>query len=59
VVWSNSYVMSQRPAHDTEASTSRATPSAPVITDSQLEQEQRHPGVPRTLLDEAQAEQSL
>jgi hypothetical protein len=51
--------MSQRPAHDTEASTSRATPSAPVITDSQLEKEQCHPGVPRTLLDEAQAEQAL
>jgi hypothetical protein len=52
-------VMSQRPAHDAEASTSRAALPALGVVDSQPEQGQRHHGVLRALLDEAQAEQAL
>jgi DNA polymerase III psi subunit len=51
--------MSQRLAHGTEASTSRAAPLAPDAATSQLEQRLHHPGVLQTLLDEAQAEQAL
>jgi hypothetical protein len=51
--------MSQRLKHDAEASTSRATPPAPDVAVSQLEQGLHRPGVPRVLLDEVQAEQAL
>jgi hypothetical protein len=51
--------MSQRPVHNTEASTSRVVPLAPDATVLQLEQGQRHPGVPHALFDEAQADQAL
>jgi hypothetical protein len=58
VVRSNGCVMSQRPAHNAETSTSHVAPSAPFATASQLEQGQRRPGVSQTLLFEAQAEQA-
>jgi hypothetical protein len=59
VVWSDGYVMSQRPAHNTEASTSCIMPLAPDATVSQLEQGRCHPGVLHALFDEAQADQAL
>jgi hypothetical protein len=59
VVRSNDYVMSQRPEHDAEASTSRTAPPAADVAVSQPEQGLRAPGVPHALLDEAQAEQAL
>jgi hypothetical protein len=52
-------MMSQRPKHDAEASTSRTAPPVPDVAVSQLEQGLRRPGVPRVLLDEVQAEQAL
>jgi hypothetical protein len=51
--------MSQHPADDTEASTSRAMPPAPDVIISQPEQGLHRPGVPCTLLKEVQAEQAL
>jgi hypothetical protein len=51
--------MSRRLVHDVDASTSRVALPAPNAAASQLEQELRHPGVPHTLLDKAQAEQAL
>jgi hypothetical protein len=48
-------VMSQRPAHDAEASTSRATPTAPDVAVGHLEQEDASPAH----FDEAQADQAL
>jgi hypothetical protein len=59
VVRSDGCMMSQRPAHDTEASTSRAAPPVPDVAVSQLEQGLCRPVVSRALLDEAQAEQAL
>jgi hypothetical protein len=51
--------MSQRLTHDAKASTSCVALPAPDAAASQLEQVMRHPGVPHTLFDEAQAEQAL
>jgi hypothetical protein len=51
--------MSQRPTHDAEVSTSRATVLAPDVVASQPEQRLRRPSVPHALLDEAQAEQAM
>jgi hypothetical protein len=51
--------MSQRLTLDAEASTSCVMLPAPDAAASQLEQGMRHPGVPHTLFDEAQAEQAL
>jgi hypothetical protein len=56
VVWSDGCVMSQRPVHDIEASTSRATPPASDATPSRLELELHRPRVPQGLLDESRAE---
>jgi hypothetical protein len=58
-VRSDGCVMSQRPTHDTEESTSRVVPPAPDAAVSELEQGLRRPEVLRTLHDEAQAEQAL
>jgi hypothetical protein len=52
-------VMSQRPAHDTKASTSQAAPPASDVTVSQPEQGLHHPSALPTLFDDAQAEQAL
>jgi hypothetical protein len=48
-------VMSQRPVHDAEASTSRIAPPVSNVAASQLEQGLHRPGVPPALFDEAQA----
>jgi hypothetical protein len=48
-------VMSQRPPHGAEASTSRATPPAPDVAVAQLEQELRRADAPPTHFNEAQA----
>jgi hypothetical protein len=53
VMRSDGRVMSQRPAHDAEASTSRAALPALDVVISRPEQGLRRPGVPRVLLDEA------
>jgi hypothetical protein len=47
--------MSQRPAHDAEASTSRVAPPVSKVAASQLEQGLHRLGVPPALFDEAQA----
>jgi hypothetical protein len=52
-------VMSQRPAHDAEATASRGAPPASDVVVPQLEQGLHRPGVPHAPLDEAQAEQAL
>lgn len=52
-------ILSQRPVHDAEASTSRTAPPASDATPSRLEEELRHPGVPQSLPDEARAERVL
>jgi hypothetical protein len=51
--------MSQRSAHDAEASTSCAAPPASVVAVLQPEQGLCRLGVPHTLLDEVQSEQAL
>jgi hypothetical protein len=48
-------VMSQRPAHDTEASTSHTAPPAPDVTVMHLEQGLRRADVPPAHFNEAQA----
>jgi hypothetical protein len=52
-------VMPQRPAHDAEASLSRAILPTPDAIVAHPEQEQGHAGAPPTHFDEAQAEQAL
>jgi hypothetical protein len=52
-------VMSQLPAHDAEASTSRVVPPVSDVAPSRLEQELHQPGVPQSLLDETRAERVL
>jgi hypothetical protein len=52
-------VMSQRPAHDAEASSSRAVLPAPDVIVARPKQECGHAGAPLAHFDEAQAEQAL
>jgi hypothetical protein len=52
-------VMSQRPAHEAEVSTSRVVPPAFDVAFLQPEQGLRRPGTPPALFDEAQVEQVL
>jgi hypothetical protein len=59
VMHEDGYVMSQRPAHDAEVSTSRAAPLASEVAVTQPEQEPHRSGAPRAPLDEVQAEQAL
>jgi hypothetical protein len=51
--------MLQQPVHDAKVLTSRATLPASDVAISQPKQGLRRLGVPRTLLDKAQAEQML
>jgi hypothetical protein len=50
------YVMSQRPAHDVEASTSHAAPPASDFAVSHPEHGLHRPDAPPAHFDEAQAE---
>jgi hypothetical protein len=59
VIREDGCVMSQHPAHDAEASTSRASLPAFDVAAAQPEQEPHRSGAPRASLDEAQAEQVL
>jgi hypothetical protein len=59
VLREDGYVMSQRPTHDVEASSSRVVLPAPDVVVAHPEQEWGHTGAPPTHFDEAQAEQAL
>jgi hypothetical protein len=52
-------IMSHRPTHDAEASTSHATPPAPDVAVMHSKQGLGRVGVPPTYFDEAQVEQVL
>jgi hypothetical protein len=52
-------VMSQRPVHDAEASSSHAVLPAPDAVVAHPEWERGHTGAPPAHFDEAQAEQAL
>jgi hypothetical protein len=52
-------VMSRRPTHDTEASSSHAALPTPYGTAARPEQEREHASVPPAYFSEAQAEQAL
>jgi hypothetical protein len=58
-MWEDGCVMSQRPAHDAEASSSQAVLPAPDAVVAHPERERGHAGVPLAHFDEAQAEQAL
>jgi hypothetical protein len=53
VMWEDGCVMSQRPAHNAEASTSCATPPTSDVATAQLEQELHRSRAPHAPLDEA------
>jgi hypothetical protein len=55
-MWENGCVMSQRPAHNAEASTSHAAPSTSDVAVSHPEQGLRLPGAPPAHFDEARAD---
>jgi hypothetical protein len=59
VMREDGYMMSLRPVHDTEASTSHASSPASDVAASHPEQGLRRPGELPALFDEAQAEQAL
>jgi hypothetical protein len=59
VIQEDGCVMSQRPTHDTEASTSHVAPLASDIVVSHPERGPRRPSASPTYFNEAQAEQAL
>jgi hypothetical protein len=59
VMWEDGCVMSRRPAHDAEASSSRAVLPTPDVTVTHPERGLGRAGAPTAHFNEAQAEQAL